>query len=154
MKAHLFGSGAIMVEVLLAAQLLEAAGIACDVWSATSYNCLVRDAQAVQRRNLLNADQPAESCYVERLLAGETGVFVAASDYMKSVPGRIAQWLPGPFAVLGTDGFGLSEARPELREYFEVNAGWIADSAASLLVRQGVLPANRLTELRQCWHST
>ena len=154
LKAHLFGSGAIMVEVLLAAQLLEAAGIACDVWSATSYNCLVRDAQAVQRRNLLNAGQPAESCYVERLLAGETGVFVAASDYMKSVPGRIAQWLPGPFAVLGTDGFGLSEARPELREYFEVNAGWIADSAASLLVRQGVLPANRLTELRQCWHST
>ena len=153
LKAHLFGSGAIMTEVLRAAQLLEAAGIASDVWSATSYNCLVRDAQEVARRNLLQPGEPAEPCYVERLLANETGVFVAASDYMKSVPGRIAQWIPGPFAVLGTDGFGLSEARPELRDYFEVSAAWIAFAAASLLVRQGALPANRLTELRQCWQA-
>ena len=151
MKAHLFGSGAIMVEVLAAAALLEAADIACDVWSATSYNCLVRDAQEVSRRNLLSPEQPAERCYVERVLANESGVFVAASDYMKSVPGRIAQWIPGSCAVLGTDGFGLSEARPELRDYFEVSAAWIAFAAASLLVRDGELQPVKLNELRANW---
>ena len=151
MKAHLFGSGAIMTEVLAAAALLEAAGIACDVWSATSYNSLVREAEAVARRNLLDPARPTERCYVERTLAGESGVFVAASDYMKSVPGRIAPWIPGPFAVLGTDGFGLSEARPQLRDYFEVSAAWIALATASLLVREGSLAADAFAQLQKQW---
>ena len=140
-KAHLLGSGAIMTEVLEAAALLEAAGVLVDVWSVTSYNALVREAEEVERQNLLAPGQPRTPTHVERCLAGERGVFVAASDYMRAWPGRIARWVPGPFVVLGTDGFGLSESRPALRAHFEVDARAIAHAAASALVRSGAADA-------------
>jgi pyruvate dehydrogenase E1 component len=135
------GSGAIMTEVLEAAALLEAAGVLVDVWSVTSYNALVREAEEVERQNLLAPAQPRTPTHVERCLAGERGVFVAASDYMRAWPGRIARWVPGPFVVLGTDGFGLSESRPALRAHFEVDARAIAHAAASALVRSGAADA-------------
>ncbi len=147
-KAHLLGSGAIMSEVLEAAQLLAALGIAVDVWSATSYNALVREAEVTERANLLAPASPRQLTYVERCFAGEGGVFVAASDYMRAWPGRIARWLPGPVAVLGTDGFGLSESRPRLREHFEVNARWIAYAAVALLARNGAVDAALVERLR------
>ena len=79
-----------------------------------------------------------------RLLAGETGVFVAASDYMKALPLSISRWVPGPFVVLGTDGYGLSESRPDLRTWFEVSAEYVAWAALAALHEQGVVTAAEL----------
>jgi pyruvate dehydrogenase E1 component len=137
---NLFGSGAVMAEVLQAATLLRERGYPCNVWSVTSYTELVREALAVERRALLNAASEgaghAEArSLVSRLLADEQGVFVAASDYMKALPMGISRWVPGPYVVLGTDGYGLSEARPELRDHFEVSGPWIAFAALTALAR-------------------
>ncbi len=146
-EVNLFGSGAIMIEVLAAAGLLRERGHACNVWSVTSYNELARQGLAAERRGLLAAGAPAVRHEAEavplvsRLLADERGVFVAASDYVKSLPSSIARWVPGPFTVLGTDGFGLSEGRPQLRDHFEVSAAWIAYAALATRARNGGDPA-------------
>jgi pyruvate dehydrogenase E1 component len=93
----------------------------------------MREALDAERSTLLgrNASRP----WVQQLLEGEQGVFVAASDYMKALPLSIQRWIPGPYVVLGTDGFGLSEARAELRNHFEVSAKWIAYAALAALGR-------------------
>ena len=147
-KAHLFGSGAIMTEVLRAQILLQDLGISADVWSVTSYNELCREGLRVERSNLLagnSADGGATARpWVQELLAGETGVFVAASDYMKALPLSIARWVPGPYVVLGTDGYGLSESRPDLRTWFEVSAEYVAWAALAALNRQGVVSSEEL----------
>jgi pyruvate dehydrogenase E1 component len=135
-RINLLGSGAIMTEVLSARTLLEARGYPVNVWSVTSYTELARQALATERRNLLSAAATPELPYVTRLLQDESGVFVAASDYMKALPLGIAPWVPSPFVVLGTDGYGLSEGRPELRDYFEVSAAWIAFAALRALASQ------------------
>jgi pyruvate dehydrogenase E1 component len=149
-KAHLFGSGAIMTEVLEAATLLEEAGIAADVWSVTSYNELSREALRAERANRL-AGTDAAVPYVQALLAGEEGVFVAASDWMKALPLAIARWIPGPYAVLGTDGYGLSESREDLRRHFEVNAAHIAHAAAAALTGRRALTKRELKGLATRW---
>ena len=142
-KAHLFGSGAIMTEVLRAQALLQAFGVAADVWSVTSYNELCREALHVERANLLAGDSPARAeqtrPWVQQLLAGESGVFVAASDYMKALPLSISRWVPGPYVVLGTDGYGLSESRPDLRDWFEVSAEYVTWAALAALGDQGAI---------------
>jgi pyruvate dehydrogenase E1 component len=140
---QLFGSGAIMTEVLRAGELLEGLGHRVNVWSVTSYTQLARQGQAAERRALLGEAEggAAEPPLVARLLEAEGGVFVAASDYMKALPQSIGRWVPGPYTVLGTDGFGLSEGRAELRDYFEVSAGWIAYAALATLARHGQVPA-------------
>jgi pyruvate dehydrogenase E1 component len=149
-KAHLFGSGAIMTEVLDAAALLEAAGIAADVWSVTSYNELCREALRVERDQRLGVEG-ATTPYVQQLLEGEEGVFVAASDYMKALPLSIARWVPGPYTVLGTDGYGLSESREDLRRHFEVSAAYIAHAAAAALAGRRALTRQELGELAGRW---
>jgi len=143
-KAHLFGSGAIMTEVLRAADILEASRISTDIWSVTSYTQLSRQALQIDRHNLLHPEDPEKQAYVQQLLAGESGVFVAASDYMKVMPMSIEKWIPGRYIVLGTDGFGLSESRPDLRRHFEVSAEYIAYAAATALCKEGVLTLNEL----------
>ena len=145
-KAHLFGSGAIMSEVLEAAQLLEAAGVAADVWSVTSYNELCREALRVERANRLAGSQ-ARQPYVQACWPPRNGVFVAASDYMKALPLSIARWVPGPYTVLGTDGYGLSESREDLRRHFEVSAAHIAYAAAATLAGRRVVTKRELKEL-------
>ncbi len=145
-KAHLLGSGPILLQALAAQELLAEMGVAADVWSVTSYNELFREAQEVERWNRLHPSAPRRTPYVARLLDGEEGVFVAASDYMKALPNSIAPWLPGPYHVLGTDGFGLSESRPALRDYFEVSAEHIAVTALYGLVQQGALELSVLEE--------
>ena len=135
-KAHLFGSGSIMIQVLRAAEVLEGMGISTDIWSVTSYNELARDGLAIERTNRLRQTDK-QPCYVERALANEHGVFVAASDYMKAQPLSIAHWIPGRFAALGTDGFGLSESRPDLRDHFEVSAEHIVYTTIAALVDEG-----------------
>jgi len=135
-KAHLFGSGSIMTQVIEAAAALEEMGISADIWSVTSYTELSRDGLATERANRLR-QTTEEPCYVEQLLAKEEGVFVAASDYMKAQPLSIARWVPGRYEVLGTDGYGVSESRPDLRDHFEVSTGHIVYSTVAALVAEG-----------------
>ena len=135
-KAHLFGSGSIMTQVLRAAEILEGMGISTDIWSVTSYNELARDGLAAERSNRLRQTD-SQPCYVEQMLVNEEGVFVAASDYMKAQPMSIAQWVPGHFVALGTDGFGLSESRPDLRDHFEISAEHIVYATIAALVDDG-----------------
>ena len=139
-QINLFGSGAVMTEVLRARDILARMDMPCNVWSVTSYNELVREAQALERQELLRVGDVDALPYVQSLLAEETGVFIAASDYMKALPGMIAPWVPGPYTVLGTDGFGLSESRERLRDHFEVSGEWIAFAALSSLARNNRLP--------------
>jgi pyruvate dehydrogenase E1 component len=143
-KAHLFGSGAIMTEVLRAQALLRDLGVSADVWSVTSYNELCREGLRVDRSNLLAGDGSPARPWVQQLLASETGVFVAASDYMKALPLSISRWVPGPYVVLGTDGYGLSESRPDLRAWFEVSAEYVAWAALAALHGQGVVSDREL----------
>jgi pyruvate dehydrogenase E1 component len=89
--------------------------------------------------------------YVKRLLAGEEGVFVAASDYMKALPLSIARWVPGPYTVLGTDGYGLSESREDLRRHFEVSAAHVAHAAAAALAERRAVTKKELKELAARW---
>jgi pyruvate dehydrogenase E1 component len=129
-KAHLLGSGAILNEALKAQDMLEEKyGVAADVWSVTSYKQLYHDAITVQRENMRSFDKRPQASYVEQALADEEGVFVAASDYLKAVPGSIAKWVPGQYVALGTDGFGRSDSREALRDFFEVDARHIVLAA-------------------------
>ncbi len=137
-KAHLLASGILLNQALRAADLLEAEGVSTDVWSATSWSELYRDALACERYNRLHPEQEeARIPYLQQALQGESGVFVAVSDWMKLLSGCLAPWLPQPFTALGTDGFGLSDSRDNLRDYFEVSAKYIAFAAVRLLQQQG-----------------
>ena len=150
-KAHLFGSGAIMSEVLAARDLLEDAGVSTDVWSVTSYNELHREALRTERRNILNDASHTRTPWVRQLLESEQGVFIAASDYMKALPLSIARWVPGPYVVLGTDGYGISESRPDLRDWFEVSARYIAYAAMAALAGDGRVSTKELQECAIRW---
>ena len=138
-RAHLLGSGAILNEAVMAQDLLhEKYGVAADVWSVTSYKELYADAIAAERLNLLNQDAGATP-YLTALLARERGVFVAASDYLRVLPASVSRWIPGPLHVLGTDGFGRSDDRARLRDFFEVDHRYIALAALHELARAGEL---------------
>jgi len=143
-KAHLLGSGAIMYQVLEAQAVLERYGVSADVWSATSYSELSRDALACERWNRLHPSRKARKPYVEALLEKERGAFVAASDYMAVLPQSISQWVPGGLVSLGTDGFGLSESRAQLRNHFEVDARYIAVAVLHRLHTMGEMTAKEL----------
>jgi len=132
-----------MHEVLRARQLLEESDVATDVWSVTSYNELSRQGLAAERHRLFAPDTEQRP-YVRELLEQEAGVFVAACDYMKVLPLSIAHWVPGPYVVLGTDGYGLSESRPDLRAYFEVSAEYIAWAAFASLADAGAVSREEL----------
>lgn len=136
-KAHLFGSGSIMQQVLKAAEILEAEGVPTDIWSVTSWSELYRDAENCDRHNLLNPSAKARVPYLQQALKGEEGAFVAASDWMKLTPGQLTRWMPEDFTCLGTDGFGLSDSRANLRDYFEISPKYIAFAAVRLLQKQG-----------------
>jgi pyruvate dehydrogenase E1 component len=142
-RAHLFGSGPILPHALRAQELLaEKFGVSADVWSVTSYKELRRDALEVERWNLLHPAEKPRQSYVEQMLAKEQGVFVAATDFMRSLPEMIDRWVPGGLLPLGTDGFGRSDTRPALRRFFEVDAECIALAALAQLARRGqVKPA-------------
>lgn len=136
-RVHLFGSGAILREALAAQTLLdERFGVAADVWSATSYHQLRREALACERWNLLHAEGPARVPYVTRVLHEEPWPVVATSDYLKLLPDMIGRWVPGGLFALGADGFGRSEARKELRDYFEIDARYVALAALTSLARR------------------
>jgi pyruvate dehydrogenase E1 component len=136
LKAQLFGSGTIMYEVLKAQQILEEKySVAADVWSVTSYKQLYSDGNDCDRWNMLHPGETPRVPFVTQQLEGAEGVFVAASDYMKVLPESIAQWIPRPIVALGTDGFGRSENRPSLRDFFEVDAKHIVLATLTALAR-------------------
>ena len=143
-QVHLLASGSIMQQAIEAAGQLEAMGYAPVIWSVTSFIELTREAEACERENRLHPLQPRRMPYIEGLFAQATGPVVAATDYLKSLPRGIAPWMPENYTVLGTDGFGLSESRPDLREHFEVNAAHIVQAALVGLYRDGVLPEQEL----------
>jgi pyruvate dehydrogenase E1 component len=144
-RVHLLGSGPILRQALRAQELLaEKHGVAADVWSVTSYTELRRDALATERWNRLHPTQPRRQSYVAKLLAGEKGVFIAATDFMKSLADSIARWVPGGLTPLGTDGFGRSENRASLRRFFEVDAESIVVAALEQLARRGEMPAEQV----------
>jgi pyruvate dehydrogenase E1 component len=144
--AQLLGSGAILNEAVKAQAILDKYGVAADVWSATSYNELYRDANATERWNLRHPAEPARTPYVTEALAKTPGVIVAASDYLRSQPGLIARWVGRPMVTLGTDGFGRSEDRASLRAFFEVDARQIAAAALAALHREGHVDAKTVAQ--------
>src|SRR5437879_10405260 len=136
LRAQLLGSGTIMFEVLKAQQILqEKFGVGADVWSVTSYKELYRDANDSERWNMLHPGEPAKVPYVTRVLKDASGPFIAASDYMKVLPESLAKWVPGQLVALGTDGFGRSENRVALRNFFEVDAKHIVLDTLGPLAR-------------------
>jgi pyruvate dehydrogenase E1 component len=139
-RVNLLGSGTILREVMTAAEILERDyGVPADIFSVPSYSELRREALDVERRNLLHPDQPAEPTYVRKCIGERTGPFIAASDYMKIVPDQIRQWVPGRFIVLGTDGYGRSDSRAQLRRHFEVDAQHIVLASLRALADEGKL---------------
>ncbi|MFU7456433.1 pyruvate dehydrogenase (acetyl-transferring), homodimeric type [Serratia marcescens] len=138
-RAQLVASGAIMREALAAAELLAADfGVASDIWSATSLSELRRNGMAAERWNLLHPEDPPKVPYIQSLLAAHPGPVVVVTDYMKIVGDQIKPFLPDrAFIALGTDGFGRSDTREALREFFEVNRHFIALAALKLLADEG-----------------
>ena len=138
LHAQLLGSGAILNEVLMAAVLLEEKyNVACDVWSVTSYKELRQDGLETDRWNMLHPGSKPKIPYVSKCLRDEPGVVIAASDYMKSLPDGIAKWVPGGITSLGTDGYGRSESRVDLRNHFEVDHRFVTLATLNALLQQG-----------------
>jgi len=146
-KVHLMASGCIIQEALDASKILEKLGCSCDIWSVTSYTQLARNAQSIERHNWLNPDAQLLND-IEQITQSEQGVFVTLSDHNKSLAMSISQWLPATPIVLGTDGFGLSEARDTIRDYFEVSANYIAWAALTSLYQQGLISEKMLLGCR------
>lgn len=128
-QIHLLGSGSIMQQVLAARDKLESMGFEVSIWSVTSYNELYREAERCERHNRLHGDKNPRQPYINQLFAETQGCYVAVSDYMKALPRSVATWMPENYLVLGTDGYGLSESRDSLREYFEINSDHICHAA-------------------------
>jgi pyruvate dehydrogenase E1 component len=144
---QLFGSGPMLNEAVKAQQILaEKHGIAADVWSVTSYSELRREALAVDRWNRLHPAERARQPHIRQVLEGNRGPVIASSDYMKAVADQIAPWLDGRLVALGTDGFGRSENRERLRDFFEVSAKHIVGATLSRLARDGAFDARRAAQ--------
>jgi pyruvate dehydrogenase E1 component len=146
-KAHLFGSGAILRQALRAQEILESKyRIPTDIWSATSYKELRREALAAERWNLLNPDRNPRKPYVTDLLEKEEGVFIAVSDNMKLVSDQISRWVPGGLYSLGTDGFGRSDTREAVRRFFEIDTECIVIAALYQLSRKGLIKSIQVSK--------
>jgi pyruvate dehydrogenase E1 component len=137
LRAQLLGSGAILPEVVKAQAILEEKyNVGADVWSVTSYGELYRDGHAAERWNMLHPAEAPKVPYVTQALADAPGVYVAASDYLKALPDAIDRWLPRRLVSLGTDGFGRSESRADLRNHFEVDSRFVVVATLSALARE------------------
>ncbi|MBY0266997.1 MAG: pyruvate dehydrogenase (acetyl-transferring), homodimeric type [Burkholderiales bacterium] len=147
-KVQLLGSGTILREVIAGAELLEKDfGIAADIWSVTSFNELRRDGLDAQRWNLLHPDQTPRQSYIEQCLKDRAGPVVAATDYMKLYADQVRAFLPTHnFVTLGTDGFGRSDTRRKLRQFFEVDRHYVAVAAMKALADQELLPRKTVAE--------
>ncbi|MBL6716745.1 MAG: pyruvate dehydrogenase (acetyl-transferring), homodimeric type [Pseudomonadales bacterium] len=145
---RLLGSGTILREVLAAVPMLEAYGVSADVYSVTSFNELRRDGLAAERHNLLHPDAPPTVSWVAEQLGEDSTPVIASSDYMKVVADQIRPFVPAPYRVLGTDGYGRSDTREKLRDFFEVDRRWVTLAALKSLVDAQKIPAKTLLTAR------
>ncbi|MGH9384294.1 MAG: pyruvate dehydrogenase (acetyl-transferring), homodimeric type [Vicinamibacterales bacterium] len=146
-RAQIFGSGTILTEALKAQQILEEKyAVGADVWSVTSYVNLHRDGHACERWNRLHPGQPTRVPYVTQATKDAPGVFVAASDYLKVLPDSIDRWLPRRMHALGTDGFGRSDSRAALRNFFEVDSRFIVLATLHALMYEGQLESQAVEQ--------
>ena len=138
-KVKLLGSGSIFQEVLKAADVLEKDyGISSEIYSVTSYNELAREAQDVERNNLLNLDKDAKSSYVNTILGNDDeNIIISATDYVKTYSEQLAPFIKGSFKALGTDGYGRSDSRANLRSFFEVDTNFIVYTTLAQLAING-----------------
>jgi pyruvate dehydrogenase E1 component len=146
-RAQILASGVAVQAALKAqAKLAEEWGVAADVWSATSWNELRRDAVAAEEHALLHPSEQARTPYVTQVLSDAPGPVVAVSDWMRAVPDQIARWVPGDYSSLGTDGFGRSDTRGALRRYFHVDAESVVVAVLTELVRRGEVKPEALQQ--------
>ena len=152
-RAQILASGVALRQAVTAQEMLARDwGVSADVWSATSWTELRREALACESWNMLHPDEPPREPYVTSLLSGRSGPVVAVSDWIKAVPDQIARWVPGTFTSLGTDGFGFSDTRPAARRFFHVDAESITLAVLWELARTGAVdasfPARAITRYR------
>ena len=143
---QLLGSGTILRESVAAAELLKKDfGITADIWSVTSFNELRKEGLSTARWNMLHPEEAPQQSYVESCLDGTKGPVIAATDYMKSYADQVREFVPRTYTVLGTDGFGRSDTRANLRKFFEVDRYYIVVAALSSLVQDNVIEAGEVT---------
>ena len=151
-KVHLFGSGAILNEALRAAEMLEKDHeVIVDVWSVTSYKELYDNARETDRWNRMNPEKKPRKTYIEECLDGDEGLCLAAHDYVKAIPMTVCRWFPGILTVLGTDGFGRSDNRRALRDYFEVDDRHIAYAALHSLYLDGKIKKDKVVKAKKAF---
>ncbi len=142
-RVQLLGSGPLLREAVRAQEILaDRYGVAADVWSATSYKELRREALECERWSRLHPGEAPRVPYVTRALADAAGPVVAVTDYLKLVPDQISRWVPQGLTPLGTDGFGRSDTRAALRRFFEIDAESVAVAALHELAKRGEVPAD------------
>jgi pyruvate dehydrogenase E1 component len=142
-RVQLFGSGTILREVIAAADLLKRDfGVNSDIWSCTSFTELRRQGMETERWNLLHPTEPQRKTFVEQALEGRKGPAIAATDYMQAFADQIRPFIKRPYRVLGTDGFGRSDFRKQLRKFFEVDRHYVALAALKSLADENALPAS------------
>ena len=146
-RVQLFGCGTILREVIAAAELLkEDFKVSADLWSVTSFNELRREGMSTERWNLLHPTQPRRMSHIETCLAGRAGPVIASSDYMRAFADQVRAYLPRRYITLGTDGFGRSDYRVQLRRFFEVNRYYVAVAALKALANEGQIKAEQVEE--------
>ena len=139
---QLMGSGTILREVIAAADLLrDDWDVDADIWSTTSFTELARDARDCDRWNRLHPTKKARVPYVTKCLDGQAGPVIAATDYIQLYADKVRKWVPARYEVLGTDGFGRSDTRAQLRKHFEVNAVHVVVAALKALADEGTIDA-------------
>ncbi|MEH6467285.1 MAG: pyruvate dehydrogenase (acetyl-transferring), homodimeric type, partial [Porticoccus sp.] len=147
LKVQLMGAGSILNEVREAAVILkEKYNVSSDIWSLTSVNQLARDGQAAERWNTLHPEQDAKVPYITEQLAGRQGPVVVATDYVKTYTEQLRAYIPSSYRVLGTDGFGRSDSREQLRHFFEVNRYFVAIAALKSLADEGKIDVAVVTQ--------
>ena len=149
-KAHqviLLGSGSILNESVKAVEILSSIGIAAEVWSVTSFNMLRKDGIDKQRFNELNPEAISKVSYVEECLSDDSVPVIASTDYMRAYPEQIRGYIKAPFYTLGTDGYGRSDSREKLREFFEIDANNIARMASYALFKKGSITKAEINKI-------
>jgi pyruvate dehydrogenase E1 component len=141
-KVQLMGSGTIFREVIAAAEMLENDwNVSADIWGVPSFNLLRRDGIEAHRWNTMHPTETPKVPFVTEMLAGAEGPFIVATDYIRDYPERIREYIPGAYSVLGTDGFGRSDTRAQLRRFFEVNSEYVVVEALKSLADAGSIKA-------------
>ena len=144
---QLFGSGAIMMSVIKAQEILaQQYNISSDLWSVTSYNELRRDADLCRRWNMLHPTETPKKSYIETVMADSEGPVIASSDYVKALAEQVAPFVPGEMFALGTDGMGRSATRPDLRRHFEVDAQCVVIATLYQLSQEGKIEASEVAK--------